>query len=187
MTNNKYNLRLEQLVQTTSFGNLLISISYDPEGPKIVSVYGGNIEQNLRQNLDTVLKLINFTLLKKIKTREVAEQILNKPQGYKNLPLDELLAIVAQALQDAPENVSRINPNILQELFVGAQKDIQKAEKISTARSEEERVNNQVPQEIQLDSPIEEENIDTIIDNPQEKPNEQPQGKFFNPFRDKRE
>ncbi len=179
---NKYNLRLEQIVQTVNFGNLLVSLSYDPEGPKIVSVYGGTIEPNLRQNLDTFLNLINFTLLKKIKPKEIAEQIRAKPQGYKNLPLDDLLEIVAQALQDAPESVNQINPGILQELFVETQKTIQ--QKFGNAPKPEEMPTPQEAYQNQTTTPEQNQAAQAQVEIPKE---EQSQAKFFNPFRDRKE
>jgi hypothetical protein len=181
MANNKYNLRLEQLVQTNNFGNLLVSLSYDPEGPKIVSVYGGNIEQNLRQNLDTVLNLINFALLKKIKPRELAEQIRAKPQGYKNLPLDDLLEVVAQAMQDAPESVNQINPGILQELFVEAQR---KAQKSNAPKPDDTQQPKQSPSQNQPEKPEQAQAAQDQSQNQTQQNQQGNQGRFFNPFRD---
>ncbi len=182
---NKYNLRLEQLVQTNNFGNLLVSLSYDPEGPKIVSIYGGNIEQNLRQNLDTFLNLINFALLKKIKPRELAQQIKAKPQGYKNLPLDDLLEVLAQVLHDAPESVNQINPGILQELFIEAAQSM--AQKNNVPKPPESQQNKQASSN-QLNPSPEQAQTSQEQDQNQHQPNQGgQQGKFFNPFRDKKE
>ncbi len=179
---NKYSLRLEQVVQTANFGNLLVSLIYDPEGPKIVSVYGGAIEPNLKQNLDTFLDLINFALLKKIKPKEIAEQIQAKPQGYKNLPLDDLLEIVAKALQDAPESVNQINTEILQELFPETQKNIQ--QKFDNAPKSEGVSKPKEAYQNQTTTPEQNQAAQVQPEIPTEENN---QIKFFNPFRDRRE
>lgn len=191
MSSNKYNLILEQLVQAGSFGNLLVRIGYDPEGPKIVSVYGGNLDSNLRQNLDTVLNLVNFALLKKIKPGELASRIKARPAGYHNLPLDDLLDVVAQALQDAPESVNQINPGMLQELFVEAQRtEVQRAVPPAPSvpeTAEEPAVAPEVSGQSHAGPGAGGPGVESRANTEPKESNPQGQGKFFNPFRDKRD
>jgi hypothetical protein len=124
---NKYHLKLEKTITTANYGTFLIDLLYDPTGLKIVSIYNEKLEPSLRHNLDIVLNLVNFCLIKKISPQEIAEHILRKPQNYNNQPLDEVLEIVAQAILDAPSTVEQIRPDILQELFTTVQQVTQQA------------------------------------------------------------
>ncbi len=124
---NKYHLKLEKIITTANYGTFLVDLLYDPEGLKIISVYNEQLEANLRHNLDIVLNLVNFCLIKKISPKEIAEHILRKPQNYNKLPLDDVLEIVAQAILDAPSTVEQIKPNMLEELFTTVQQITQQA------------------------------------------------------------
>ncbi len=112
----KYSLKLEQLVQTQAFGDVTVTIQYDPEGPKVVMATGQAVVGELKHLLDTVLGLVNFTLSKKIAPVEISEQLQNQPKDGMNMPINDLLLIIAQALKTAPASAEQINSNILTEI-----------------------------------------------------------------------
>jgi len=62
---NKYHLKLEKTITTPNYGTFLIDLLYDPTGLKIISIYNEQLEPSLRHNLDIVLNLVNFCLIKK--------------------------------------------------------------------------------------------------------------------------
>jgi|GEM_PF-1337749 len=204
---NKYHLKLEKIITTANYGTFLIDLLYDPEGLKIVSIYNEQLEPNLRHNLDIVLNLVNFCLIKKISPKEIAEHILRKPQNYNKLPLDDVLEIVAQAILDAPSTVEQIKPDMLEDLFTTVQQITQQTISTATTVSQYSSQNTQpisaITPEPKIDvppTPIYYQEPNQIQSEP-ERPNsqedydnfsdeeEQPEAKpkpprdFFNPFR----
>lgn len=111
-----YALKLEQLVQTEEYGDILITIQYDGTGPKLVTALSENIEASNKHALDTVLGLVNFMLAKKIKPFEIANQLEANPQDGLRIALNDLMLIVANSLKQAPATISEINPEILMEV-----------------------------------------------------------------------
>jgi hypothetical protein len=112
----KYALKLEQLVQTDAYGDILVTIQYDGDGPKILSATGDQINPENKHSLDTVLGLVNFMLTKRIVPQEISEQLEAEPQDGIHLPLNDLLMVVATSLREAPASIDQIKPNILMEV-----------------------------------------------------------------------
>lgn len=112
----KYALKLEQLVQTDAYGDILVTIQYDGDGPKILSATGDQINPENKHSLDTVLGLVNFMLTKRITPQEISEQLEAEPQDGIHLPLNDLLMVVATSLREAPASIDQIQPNILMEV-----------------------------------------------------------------------
>jgi hypothetical protein len=113
----KYALKLEQLVQTDNYGDILITIQYDGDGPKLVTANGDTIPNDQKHILDTILGLVNFTLAKGIAPSEVADQLEAEPQDGMHLPINDLLMIIAASLKEAPNGIEQINPGILMEVI----------------------------------------------------------------------
>jgi hypothetical protein len=112
----KYALKLEQLVQTDKYGDILVTIQYDGNGPKLVSINGENLEGELKHNVDTVLGLVNFNLAKGTAPVELAEQLEVEPQDGTHTSLNDLLMVVGTSLRDAPAGIETIDPTILLEI-----------------------------------------------------------------------
>jgi hypothetical protein len=115
----KYALKLEQLVQTDKYGDLLVTIQYDGQGPKLVTVVGDKLQAELKHMLDTVLGLVNFNLTKGIKPNELATQLQVQPEDGIRTPLNDLLLVVASSLEEAPEGVNNIDGGILMNIAEG--------------------------------------------------------------------
>jgi hypothetical protein len=112
----KYALKLEQLVQTDKYGDLLVTIQYDAQGPKLVTVNGDKLQAEVKHMLDTVLGLINFNLTKGIKPAELAEQLEIQPEDGIRTPLNDLLLVVGSSLKEAPEGVNQIGGEKLMDI-----------------------------------------------------------------------
>jgi hypothetical protein len=117
----KYTIKLEQLVSSQNFGDLVITIQYDFTGAKIISVQGEKITPEMNSQLGPILNMFNFCLTKGISAAEVVEQMMvTQP----NTPLDGLLAILFKSINEAPiriqdvaqGDVIEINPEILKHL-----------------------------------------------------------------------
>jgi hypothetical protein len=112
-TMTKYSLKLEQIVQTKVFGDIVVTIQYDSEGPKIIVATGKSLNPELKHLLDTVLLLVNFTLTKKISPVEIANQLEIQPEDGMQLPLNDLLTIIAETLKTAPVSADQINNSLI--------------------------------------------------------------------------
>lgn len=115
----KYALKLEQLIQTDRYGDILVTIQYDGEGPKLVTANGEKIQAELKHMLDTVLGLVNFNLAKKLTPAEISSQLEVEPQDGIHTPLNDLLMVVARTLKEAPKTINEIDPNSL--MTIGAE------------------------------------------------------------------
>jgi hypothetical protein len=167
----KYTLKLEQLVQTNAFGNVTVVLQYAQEGLRVVSVFGENVDKDLKHALDTVLGIVNFMLAKKLTPQEISEQLEKEPEDGVHLPLNDLLTVVAAAMKEAPENADNINNSILDEIV-----DTAKDEIIAKAiQSNPEQAKPQIPSN---------EGGKSQPQNNQQQPRQnQPKQSVFNPFR----
>jgi hypothetical protein len=117
----KYTIKLEQLVSSQTFGDLVLTIQYDFSGAKIISINGEKITPELQSQISPVLNMINFCLTKGISIQEVVEQtLIGNPQNQ----IDQLLEIVLSNMSKVPtriqdivkEDVIEINSSILKHL-----------------------------------------------------------------------
>ena len=117
----KYTIKLEQLVTSPTFGDLVLTIQYDFAGAKIISVQGDRITAELHAQVSPVLNMVNFCLTKGISINEVIEQTLvdNPTTGIEQL-LQAILGnirTVPTRIQDIIEkDVIEINSSILKHL-----------------------------------------------------------------------
>jgi hypothetical protein len=117
----KYTIKLEQLVSSDNFGDLVLTIQYDFQGAKIISVKGEKISMELSSQVTPMLNMFNFCLTKGIPTHEVVDQML---VGTPSTQMDKLLAVVLNSVKEAPariqdikqESVIEISPVILKHL-----------------------------------------------------------------------
>lgn len=113
----KYALKLEQLVQTDHYGDILVTIQYDGSGPKLITANGEGIEADLKHALDTFLGFVNFTLSKGIPVNEIAVHLETEPQDGIHLPLNDLLMVIAASIKELPEQASQIEADDLMEVL----------------------------------------------------------------------
>jgi hypothetical protein len=164
----KYALKLEQLVQTDAYGDILVTIQYDGGGPKIVAANGDGLSPDLKHTLDTYLGLVNFTLAKGVTPTELADQLEAEPQDGIHLPINDMLVVISSALREAPENVGSIKPEILMEIVpemiaqitqsLGGTIPNQDEEPVQNPQSDEAPVNNNPQPQTQKPSEDEKQN-----------------------------
>jgi hypothetical protein len=107
----KYILKLEQLLQTESFGKVTVSLEYDSKGARLVAVNADNVSPELEILLDTVLNLVNFSLGRNTTPIELAN-LLEKQSQAKG-PLGSLLNLVSGVLRSAPGSILEISPDMI--------------------------------------------------------------------------
>ena len=107
----KYILKLEQLLQTESFGKVTVTLEYDSKGARLVAVHGDKVSTELETLLDTVLNLVNFSLGRNTTPTELAG--LLEMQSQAKGPLGSLLVLVADVLKSAPGSILEISPEII--------------------------------------------------------------------------
>jgi len=169
----KYALKLEQLVKTNAFGDVIVTLQYDGKGPKLVSASSDSLDPELKHLLDTVLGLVNFTLSKNIAPSELASQLEAELKGAMHLPINGLLKVIAASLKEAPASVDQINPNNLLEVLPEMVKQFT------------ENAGMVMPQEsAEMDDEMQEEESSTTEDNTKPADSETPQQNkgFFGNF-----
>lgn len=146
-TMSKYALKLERLVKTNTFGDVLVTIQYDSEGPKIVSAESENVQGELKHLMDTFLGLINFVLVNRITPKDLAEQLEKNPNDGMKLKINDLLLVIAAALKEAPSKVEEINSNLLTDIDSNDLGDSKpQAEKLETVTRVQGQPRPQKPQ-----------------------------------------
>jgi hypothetical protein len=117
----KYTVKLEQLVSSEAFGDIAITIQYDAQGPKIISVQGDTVSEALLDQAQHFLNIYNFCLTKGIPAIEASEQLI--PKG--DAELSQFLALVLGEVATAPlkiqdlknEDVIGIDFEVLKQLM----------------------------------------------------------------------
>jgi len=112
----KYVLKLEQLLSSNKYGKLLLTITYDAKGPRLISLKGRQLPTELQTNLDLFLELVNFILINDIDPQFLSQKLNYSEYAQINSPLKELLQLVGQALATAPKRIQEVNSEIIQEI-----------------------------------------------------------------------
>ena len=101
----QYTIKLEQLISSQSFGDIVLTIQYDFIGAKIISIQGQQITAELNSQLLPVLNIFNFCLTKGIPATEVVEQMALTNQSTQ---LDVLLSTIMESIKNAPTKIQDI-------------------------------------------------------------------------------
>ena len=117
----KYTIKLEQLVSTANFGDVVLTIQYDFNGAKIISVAGDKISSDLHSQISSSLNMLNFCLTKGITMAEIVDQMISPNPTTQ---MDHLIAVILDNIKTAPTKIQdilqgdviEINPNILKHL-----------------------------------------------------------------------
>jgi hypothetical protein len=112
----KYVLKLEQMVQSKTYGEMLLTLTYDGYGPRIVNLEGKDLPFELKQTLELFLELINFILTNNINPHFLAEKLKFSDREAVQLPIKQLLQFVGSSLQLAPERVQEIDSALIEEI-----------------------------------------------------------------------
>jgi hypothetical protein len=108
----QYTLKLEHLIKTNTFGDILIGIQYDAQGARAVQAHGNNLQPEHQGILNSMLRLVNFMLLNDISPENISKELRTQPQAHK-LPIDDLMRIIGLAMEKAPASVNDIKANTL--------------------------------------------------------------------------
>ena len=95
----KYTIKLEQLISSETFGDIAIIIQYDAQGPKIISIQGDTVSEELIDQTQHFLNIYNFLLTKGISAIEASEQLVPKSETE----LKKFLALILNEVSTAPE------------------------------------------------------------------------------------
>jgi len=112
----KYVLKLEQLLSSDKYGKLLLTITYDAKGPRLVSLKGSQLPNELQTNLDLFLELVNFILINDIDPQFLSQKLTYSEYAQMNSPIKELLQFVGQALATAPRRIQEVNSDMVAEI-----------------------------------------------------------------------
>jgi hypothetical protein len=112
----KYVLKLEQLVESKSYGEMLLTLTYDGHGPRLVNLDGKQIPHELKQVLELFLDLINFILTNNINPQYLSEKLEFRDRESIQLPIKHLLQFIGKSLGLAPERVQEIDSALIEDI-----------------------------------------------------------------------
>jgi hypothetical protein len=117
----KYTIKLEQLLSSDYFGDVAVTIQYDSQGPKIISVSGDDLSEDMLDQAQHFLNIFNFCLTKGIPALETSEQLIPKSDTELSRFLSFILGEVALApirFQDLKdEEIIPIDTEVLKDLM----------------------------------------------------------------------
>jgi hypothetical protein len=116
----KYTIKLEQLISTEQFGDIAITIQYDAKGPKIVSIQGDQLTDQILSQVEPFFNMYNFCLTKGIAPAEISDHFMSSSSSEQN----KLLSLILNEIKSAPatiqsiksEDVLEIDSEILKQL-----------------------------------------------------------------------
>jgi hypothetical protein len=99
-----YTIKLEQVISDVKFGDFLLAVQYDDNGPKVISVEGEKISLLENQGLRSILNYVNFLLIKKLPLTEI--QSLNKLSQTSTV--DQFVGIILGELAKMPQSITQL-------------------------------------------------------------------------------
>jgi hypothetical protein len=100
----KYTIKLEQFINTPEFGDIAITIQYDANGPKIISINGENLSDEVLAQIEPFFNMYNFCLAKGIPPMEISDFFLST----KSTQANKLLSLILNEVQSAPNTIQTV-------------------------------------------------------------------------------
>jgi hypothetical protein len=101
----KYTIKLEQYISTEQFGDIAITIQYDAKGPKIISINGENLTDDLLGQIEPFFNMYNFCLTKGIAPAEISDHFMSSRSSQAN----KLLSLILNEIKTAPATIQTVN------------------------------------------------------------------------------
>jgi hypothetical protein len=100
----KYTIKLEQLLSSEQFGDIAITIQYDAKGPKIVSIQGDQLTDQILLQVEPFFNMYNFCLTKGIAPAEISDHFMSSKSSQAN----KLLSLILNEIKSAPNSIQTI-------------------------------------------------------------------------------
>jgi hypothetical protein len=100
----KYTIKLEQYINTQQFGEIAVTIQYDAKGPKIISINGNNLTEEILMQVEPFFNMYNFCLTKGIPPMEISEFFL----ATKSTQANKLLNLILNEVKSAPNTIQTV-------------------------------------------------------------------------------
>jgi hypothetical protein len=114
----KYTIKLQQYISTEQFGDIAITIQYDAKGPKILSIEGETLPEEILAQVEPFFNMYNFCLTKGIAPAEISDHFMSSKSSQAN----KLLALILNEVKSAPNTIQTINPEDVLEIDLNALK-----------------------------------------------------------------
>jgi hypothetical protein len=108
----KYTIKLEQFITTEQFGDIAITIQYDAKGPKIISINGENLTEDLLAQVEPFFNMYNFCLTKGIPPIEISDFFL----ATKPTQANKLLNLILNEIKSAPNTIQTVKADDVLEI-----------------------------------------------------------------------
>lgn len=109
-TNNmiQYILKLQQLVQNDSFGEVTVTFRYGIKGPQIEEIKSDKISPEVNYLSNVVVSFCNYILESQTSPKAIATIISTIPQNETTLPFAEFMSLMVEILEDLPSNPGEV-------------------------------------------------------------------------------
>jgi hypothetical protein len=101
----QYTIKLEQLISSQDLGDFLITVQYDAMGPKIISIEGEKLSNQLQEQISPVLQMINLCLTKGIAIKEIADLV----PTFGNGQMAAVFELIMESLKIIPNRIQEIH------------------------------------------------------------------------------
>ena len=117
----RYTIKLEQLISTDQFGEISIIIQYDVKGPKVISIKGDDLSDEILDQTQPFFNMYNFCLFKGIPPIEISDFFLST---NKSTSANTLIKLVLNEVKSAPNNIQTIEAKDVFEIDLTALKTL---------------------------------------------------------------
>jgi hypothetical protein len=104
----QYILKLQQLVQNESFGEVTVNLRYNSNGPQIEEIKSDKINDEVSYLSNVVISFCNYILQSQTSPKAIATIISTIPQNQTSMPFNEFMNLMIEILEDLPANPSEV-------------------------------------------------------------------------------
>ena len=126
----KYSLKLEQIVNHDTLGEIIINLQYDATGIKMLDLDIEDLADADRNILHPIMALVNLSLAKGVQKDDLVEQVSFQAEMTDGA-VQSVLNLVAETLIEIPSTIGAILPKTLFAITPEFVKEYMKSHKLS--------------------------------------------------------
>ena len=126
----KYSLKLEQIVNHDTLGEIIINLQYDATGIKMLDLDIEDLADADRNILHPIMALVNLSLAKGVQKDDLVEQVSFQAEMTDGT-VQSVLNLVAETLIEIPSTIGAILPETLFTITPEFVKEYMKSHKLS--------------------------------------------------------
>ena len=108
----KFKIKLEHWIESDKFGNMALSLGYSAKGIESITLSESSLTNDVKSTINLILHLFNHLLDHGLNLHELLNG-LNLQYGDNEIPVNQILSLILNAIISAPEKVTEINEDWL--------------------------------------------------------------------------